>query len=189
MNEDFDALSLFAMAELNQLRTQAFDLLDRCLAENNPAPIVAFIERQVMGDPPHLQLLRDFADGLNHRLLSLQVHHFDVRRHVIKMFTDDYTVDITSLLPANALARYHEMDLDLVIAYVQEHSTTLSANDVLLLGKLLEVSIKTAARLYAEIQLTTELHTLVLDWFDALNATIGRRYWSESDYLRNQIVH
>src|SRR5690349_19329403 len=120
MNEDFDALSYFAMAEFNQLRAQAFDLFDRCLAENNPAPIVSFIEKQVTNDPPHLPLLRDFADGLHQRLLSLRVYHFDVRNNVIKAFTDDYRVDITPLLPANATSQYHELNIQQVVSYARD---------------------------------------------------------------------
>ena len=66
MSEDFDTLSLFAMAELSQLRAQALDLFDRCLVDRNPAPIVAFIERQVMSDH------RATAVGETHRTLITQ---------------------------------------------------------------------------------------------------------------------
>src|SRR5258706_13633890 len=147
MNEDFDPLSYFAMAEFNQLRSQAFDIFDRCLAENNPAPIIAFIEKQVTGDPPHLPLLRDFADGLHQRLLSLRVYHFDVRNNVIKAFADDYGIDITPLLPANAVDQYHELNVRELLDYAKTHGTDLTDKDVILLGKLLEASIQAASRL------------------------------------------
>jgi hypothetical protein len=179
MNDEFDSLSLFAMAEFSELRAQALDLFDRCLAENNPAPIIAFIERQVSDNPPHLNLLRDFADGLQQRDLALSSSHFDVRLNVIKTFADDYGIDITQFAPANALAQYHLLRPPEVIAYVRKSPQAPAAEDLLLLGKLLEVSVKAAARLNAEIELTRNLETMVLDWLAALNATVGRRYWSE----------
>jgi hypothetical protein len=181
MSEDFDALSLFAMAELSQLRAQALDLFDRCLVDKNPAPIVAFIERQVMSDPPHLPLLHEFARSLQQRLLSLRAYHYDVRDKVIRTFVEDYGVDITPLAPPSAVEEYHKVDPQQVIDYVRERLETDSPDEIPMLAKLLEASIETAARLYSEIQLTRELHTLVTDWLDALSATVGRRYWSEGD--------
>jgi hypothetical protein len=175
---DFDPQYLLAMAELAQLRTLALDLFDRCLAEGNTAPIIAFVERQLASDPPHLQLLREFAEDLQLRLLSLRSYHYDVRNNVVRTF-EGYGVDITSLAPPNALERYHQIDAKQVIAYAIEHSAALSTQDTLLLGKLLEASIKTAARLSSDIRLTTELQNMVLDWFDALSSTVGRRFWSE----------
>jgi hypothetical protein len=181
VSEDFDALSLFAMAELSQLRAQALDLFDRCLVDRNPAPIVAFIERQVMSDPPHLPLLQEFARSLQQRLLSLRAYHYDVRDKVIKTLAEDYGVDITPFAPPSAIEDYHKIDPQQVIGKVREQLATDSSDEVPILGKLLEASVETAARLQSEIQLTRELHTLVTDWLDALSATVGRRYWSEGD--------
>ncbi len=179
MLEPFDARKLLAMAELNQLRTQALDLFDRCLAEGNPAPIIAFIERQLAGDPPHLQLLREFADDLQQRLLSLHAYHYDIRKNVVRTFAEDYGVDITALVPSDALEQYHLIDPQRVLAYAQAHGSAFSEKDLLLLGKLLEESIKASERLQNDIKLTADLQTLVLDWFAALSSTIGRRYWPE----------
>ena len=189
MNDDFNALSFLAMAELNQLRAQAFDIFDRCLAENNPAPIISFIEKYVTNDPPHLPLLRDFNEGLHQRLLSLRVNHFDVRHNVIKTFTEDFGINILPLLPANQAAQYHELDIQAAKAYAREQGQHLAEKDLLLLGKLLEVSVKTAANLHAQIKLTGDLQKLVHDWLEALNATVGRRYWSESDPSTGPVIH
>src|SRR5258708_8956951 len=179
MSDEFDRLSLYAMAEFSQLRAHALDLFDRCLAENNPAPIIAFIERQVSDNPPHLHLLRDFVEGLQQRLLSLRSSHYDVRVNVIKTFADDYGIDITRFMPANALAEYHLLKPSEVIAYVKQTPQAPAAEEILLLGKVLEASVRTATRLNMEIELTRNLETLVVDWLEALNATMGRRYWSE----------
>ncbi len=176
---DFNSQHLIEMAEQAQLRIVALDLFDRCLAEGNSAPIVAFVEHHLAGDPPQLQLLRDFAEDLQLRLLSLRSSHYDVRNTVVHTFTDGYGVDITPLAPANALERYHLIDPEQVLDYAIQHGAVLSTQDKLLLGKLLEVSVKTAERLSNDIRFTVELQNLVLDWFDALSSTVGKRFWSE----------
>jgi hypothetical protein len=179
MLEPFDASNLFAMAELNQLRAHAVDLFDRCLTEGNAAPILAFIEKQLAGDPPHLQFLREFADDLQQRLLSLRAYHFDVRENVVRTLAVDYGIDITPLAPPDALDRYHLIEPQQMLAYMREHGKALSGDDLILLGKLLEVSIKAAERLHRDITLTAELQNLVLDWFDAHSRTLGRRTWPD----------
>ena len=178
MLENFSPFALLAMAELTQLRAQALDLFDRCLVEGNPAPIIAFVERQLTNDPPQLQLLRDFSEDIQNRLLSLRAYHYDVRKNVVMTFSQDYHVDITPLVPASELDRYHLVEPQQVLAYAQAQGATFSDQDLILLGRLLEQSVTTAARLQSDIVLTTELQNLVLDWFDALSTTVGRRYWS-----------
>jgi hypothetical protein len=188
MLEPFDSSNLFAMAELNQLRAHAVDLFDRCLTEGNRAPIVAFIEKQLASDPPHLQFLREFADDLQQRLLSLRAYHFDVRKNVVQTLAEDYGVDITPLAPADALDRYHLLNPPQVLAYVREHGKAVTGKDSILLGKLLEVSIKAAERLHRDITLTAELQNLVLDWFEAHSSTMGRRNWPD-DIPPGQAIH
>ena len=179
MSDEFESLSLFAMAEFSQLRAHALDLFDRCLLENNPAPIIAFIERQVSNNPPHLHLLRDFVEGLQTRLLSLRSSQYDVRLNVIKTFADDYGIDITQFAPTTALAEYHLLKLSEIIDFARHSPKAPATEDLLLLAKVLEASVRTAARLNAEIEMTQTLETMVLDWLEALNATMGRRYWSQ----------
>jgi hypothetical protein len=179
MAEDFDPQSLFAMAELNQLRTQALDLFDRCLAENNPAPIIAFIERHITDDPYHMLLLRDFSDGLHQRLLSLRANHYDLRNNVVQAFMA-YGVDIAPLLPPNALDKYHLMNQAQVLDYAVQHGYTGTPEELIMLGKLLEASVKTAARLQAQIRLISDLQAMASDWLAALYNTLGRRFWSDS---------
>ncbi len=190
--DNFSPLALLAMAELTQLRAQALDLFDRCLVEGNTAPIIAFVERQVTNDPPQLQLLRDFSEDVQQRLLSLRAYHYDVRKNVVMTFAQDYGVDISPVVPANELERYHLVEPPQIMSYARAHGAVFSDQDVILLGKLLEASVKTAARLYSDIQLTTELQQLVLDWFDALSTTVSRRYWangSNEPPSRSSTVH
>jgi hypothetical protein len=189
MLENFNALTLIAMSELNQLRTQAIDLFDRCLAEGNTIPIVTFIERQVVDEPPQLQLLHDIAEDLQQRLLSLRSYHYDVRKNVVKTFAEAYGVDITTIVPASDLDRYHLTDAKGVLAYVQAQGTAFTDRDLILLGKLLEASIKMAARLTNDIKLTSELLEMVMDWLDALSMTVGRRFWSEESSTHPPTIH
>jgi hypothetical protein len=192
MLENFSPFALLAMAELTQLRAQALDLFDRCLVEGNTAPIIAFVERQVTNDPPQLQLLRDFSADVQQRLLSLRAYHYDVRKNVVLTFSQDYAVDITPVVPPGELDQYHLVEPYQVLAYAQAQGAKFSDQDLILLGKLLEASVKTAARLQSDIQLTTELQNLVLDWFDALSSTMGRRYWangSNDTPSRSSAVH
>ena len=189
MLDNFNPLTLLAMAELTQLSAQAIDLFDRCLVEGNTGPIIAFVERQVTNDPPQLQLLRDFSEDIQQRLLSLRAYYYDVRKNVVKTFAEDYDVDITPALPASELDRYHLIEPHRVLAYAQAQGAKFGDQDLLMLGKLLEASVKTAARLYSDIRLTTELQQLVLDWFDALSSTVGRRYWSSEGPSRPTTIH
>lgn len=176
--QPFDPLAFLASVQGNQLRAQAVDLFDRCLTEGNPAPIVAFIERQVMGEPPQLQLLRDFGEDLQLRLLSLRTNQFDMRVRVVQAFAD-FGIDIAPLMPANAVEHYHEIDSQRLIDYAQMQGAALDPHDSLLLMTMIELSIKTAERLSDDIKLTADLQRLVADWLDALSSTVGRRYWSQ----------
>jgi len=180
--QSFDPMAFLGAQQGDPLRMQAIDLFDRCLTEGNPAPIIAFIERQVTGEPPHLQLLRDFGEELQRRLLSLRTNQFDMRIRVVQSFAD-YGIDITPLMPANAVEHYHQIAIQGVIDYAQ----SLSANDRLLLIAMVELSIKTAARLNDDIKLTADLQRLVTDWLEALSSTVGRRYWSQEPPAQSPI--
>jgi hypothetical protein len=134
-------------------------------------------------------LLREFADGLHQRLMTLRVNHYDVRNSVIKTLAEDFAVDITPLVPANALMQYHELDIAQAMQFIKEQGKAISKKDRLLLEKLIEASVSTAERLHREILLLAELQGMVNDWLEALSATVGRRYWSENDNNPNAVVH
>lgn len=159
------------------LRNQALDLFDRCLMDSNTAPIIAFIERQIAHEPPDLEFLRDLSDDLQQRLLSLRAYHYDVRNNIVALFKSDYNLDITPIMPAGALAAYHLLDPQGVLAYVEHQGVTLTADEMLLLRELITASVEGAAHLQADIQLTTDLLEMVLDWLDAMCTATGRNYW------------
>jgi len=96
------------------------------------------------------------------------------------MFIEAYGVDIAVLVPLSELAQYHLIDPQRILEYARQRAASITDKDLILLGKLLDVSIKTAERLQRDIKLTTELQAMVMDWLDALSSTVGRQYWSDN---------
>jgi hypothetical protein len=170
--------NMFPSAESHFLRVEAMQLFEQCLTNGDTAALTAFIERQLLHEPPRLQLLRDIADDLQQRLLSLREYHFDVRERVVTMLNDSYGVDITPLAPPALLEEYHSLTVEQVLAFVQQQGIDLDENDCTLLRKMIDASIQMAAQLNNDIRLTIQLHTLVVDWLDGINATVARQYWN-----------
>lgn len=168
---------LFSISELARLRIEAMHLFEQCLTSGNKAPLVKFIQDQLLIDPPRLNLLNDLADDLQLRLLSLREYHFDVREQVIHTLLEDYDVDITPLAPASKPEMYHELDADTILQFVHANNVMLSADEQIMLAKMIEASIKTANQLHNDIELTSHIHSLVVDWLNGLSATIARNNW------------
>lgn len=165
------------MVDQEKYYNQALELLNRCLAENNFSPIVAFVEQQVASEAPQIALLREFAEGVEQRLMFLRVHYFDVRQTVIKTFADQYGVDITDLMPAQEATRYHEIMPQQVLTHARTLRDTLSETDLGQLNDLLSRSAETTTLLHSEIQSVTALQMMLLDWVSALSADTSRRFW------------
>ncbi len=173
---------LFALTELNHLRHEAMQLFEQSLTQGNLTPMTAFIEEQLVHQPPRLQLLREITDDLQQRLLSLREYHFDVRERVVSTLHDNYDVDVSSLAPQNQLDRYHHLTQDAILEYVQKHNPTLKRNDLLLIRKMVDASLQMAAQLQNDIQLTAHLFNLILDWTEALSASIAREHWPDTTH-------
>jgi hypothetical protein len=191
MLENLMGQGLFSLAELNHLRLEAMRLFEQCLTNGNGSALTNFIEQQLLHEPPRIQLLRDLADDLQQRLLSLREYHFDIRDRVVRTFSESYGVDITSLTPPDALDRYHRLSIEQVMSFVQENGVVLDEKDAILLRKMLDASIQMAAQLHNDIVLTTSLFSLVSDWLEGMSATIARRYWDNrhSDTPSENINH
>src|SRR5215813_12055956 len=82
--------SFYTFAEVNYLRLEAMDLFERCLTEGKPDFLEAFVERQIMQEPPRLELLREVADELHQRLIGLREHHFDVRERAVRTLREKF---------------------------------------------------------------------------------------------------
>lgn len=170
--------NMFPSAESHFLRIEAMQIFEQCLTNGDAEAMTSFIERQLLHDPPRLQLLRDMADDLQQRLLSLREYHFDVRERVVTMLRESYHVDITPLAPPALLDEYHHLSTGKVFAFIQACGVELSANDTAILRKMIDASLQMAAQLSNDIDLTTQLHTMVVDWIDGISATIARQHWN-----------
>ncbi len=170
MNHEFTARDLHEYA---RLREEAVDLLDFCLAEGSPQPLVAFIDVQIACQPPRIALLRALVDDLQLRLLSLQEYRFDVRDRIVRLF-GDFDIEITDFAPPDALDRYHQIDLEAFEA----HLPALSRQERIMLMKTMQASLNIAAQLTADIRLVRSLHTYVTDWLNGLNIAQARAYAS-----------
>lgn len=169
------------LAQLHQLRMEAMRLFEECLTQGDEAAFVAFIERQIALGPQQTHLLREIADDLQLRLLSLKEHHFDVRERVITAISEGYGVDITALAPANQLEHYHELNGERLVAYIQNASDDLSEEDLLILHKLIAASLAMAAQLQGDIFLTQRLHQLVADWLGGMHSSAIRLQWPSTE--------
>lgn len=169
-----DEFGFTDVIEYTQLRTRAINLLDRCLTEGDDRQLLSFVEEQIVHEPPRITLLRELADDLQLRLLSLKEHRFDVRDRIVNLFRD-YGVDVTGVAPPDALDRYHTLTAADLMGCVGRSQATLAAQDAMLLRKAVEASLITTAQLTADIELTARLHRYVVDWLRGLNAVEARR--------------
>ena len=184
--------SLFQLAELSYLRSEAMDLFERCLTEGSPNYLTVFIEEQIAQDPPRIDVLRDLAVDLHLRLLGLREYHFDVRERVLRTLHDDFHIDLSPLAPPNAMERYHLLELDRVMCFLHDQNPLLTRKEAFLLRKMIEASLEMTARLHQDVTMTQDLFYCVMDWVDGLSATIARRFWGDDWLERNDpdlVIH
>jgi hypothetical protein len=178
MLESVMGRKLFSLAESSHLRIEAMQLFEQSLTNGDASVMIAFIERQLANDPPRIQLLREIADDLQQRLLSLREYHFDVRERVVSALSESYDVDISPLAPAALLDQYHLLALDDVCALIHETNPALSEDDIAILRKMIDASLHIAAQLHEDILITRDLYDLILDWLEGLSATMARQHWN-----------
>jgi hypothetical protein len=177
MFDDFEAFGLFSLAELNYLRLEAMDLFDRCLAEGKTEYLETFIQHQISQDPPRLELLRELEEDLHQRLISQRESLFDVRERVVRVLREEFQMDVSSVLPANALEDYHRVEVTELMNYLRAQNPDLPRHEELLIRKLVETSVHVAGRLTTDVRLTEHLYRYVYEWSSALNAAAARRLW------------
>ncbi|MCB9457222.1 MAG: hypothetical protein H6671_14655 [Anaerolineaceae bacterium] len=177
MLEQHRVWGLFSLAEISYLRMEAMDLFEQCLTEGSPDHLKSFIDQQIVEDPPRVSLLREVAEDLHLRLLSLREYHADVREQVLRALHDDFSIDISPISPANQMETYHLLEAETIFAYLHQQSPRLNANDVAMLRKTIEASLQMAAHLYADVLMTQELYHYLRDWLDGLYAVNVRRLW------------
>jgi hypothetical protein len=190
MLDHLKSLGLFSLAELSYLRLEAMDLFERCLTEGSPDYLLAFIEQQIVQEPPRIDLLNDVAEDLHQRLIGLREYHFDVRDRVLRTLRADFHIDLTPIAPPNALNQYHLLELDAVIKLVRKQNPQLTKHEHYLLRQVLEASFEMAQQLHDDVTMTETLFQYVLDWTDGLNTTSAQQYWlQEWEASPRTIIH
>lgn len=171
---DFGMMGLSSLAEINYLRLEAMELFERCLTEGRPQLFEGFIEQQISREPPPLELLREVADDLHQRLVSLREYRADVLERAWRTLTVDFSLQDGSR--GDSLEEMQKLAHQLRSADTHSH---LAPDEVVMLRKMLDISLDTAAQLRDDLQMTERLHGYVSDWVNALNATIARRFWAD----------
>lgn len=185
-----ETTEVFSYAELNYLRMEAMDLFERCLTEGNALPLEAFVERQISQTPPRVELLREIAEQLHQRLISLRENHFDLRDRTLRALRDTLRVDLSALVPLNALGDYHLLKSDDIIVELRQQYPRLTEAESHIVRKALDTSMDIAAQLYRDVELTTHLYNYVMDWVMALSAILIRRAWTLTlSNPQDDIVH
>jgi hypothetical protein len=170
--DDYGMMGLSSLAEINYLRLEAMELFERCLTEGRPNALEAFIEQQISRDPPLLELLREVAEDLHQRLISLREYRADLLDRVTRTLTDDFGMQISGFAMGDPLAEIEKRVKDL-------SGDNLTDEEIILLRKMLDASFQTAGQLRQDIAMTERLHLYIVDWLNGLNATVARRFWIE----------
>lgn len=168
---------MFAISELHYLRMEAMDIFERCLTEGRPDLLIAFVESQILHDPPRVQLLQELGDDLHCRLLALREYRFDVCERVIRALRSDFQVDLSQCVPAGSLQNYHLLSAEQLVRFVAHKNPHVLPEDLPLLHKLFEASLDMARQLHRDVAMTEELLLYVMEWSDALSVLELRGTW------------
>jgi hypothetical protein len=163
--------------ESNPFYIEALDLFDRCLTNGNLAPIISFVEQQIARQPTDFDLLRNFADDLQQRIVSLRTNLYDLRNNLVALCAEQYHTDITSLIPAEALAELYLVVPASVLDFVYAQHPGLAPAEQQVLIRYVDDTIQTAIQIQGDMEMTELLYDMVLDWFDALCADASRHEW------------
>jgi hypothetical protein len=179
MNES-GVSGIFSFAELNYLRMEAMDLFERCLTEGDPKLLEIFVEQQISQDPPRLELLREVAEDLHHRMLELHANRYDVRERMIRVLREDFGIEAGALLPLSSLRPDQALSLNDTLSLLQERDHTLSEQDFGLIRKRLDATQSLEFQLHRDVMMTQYLYNYVMDWVMGLNAIHTQRYWARA---------
>ncbi|MBZ0290053.1 MAG: hypothetical protein K8I30_20680, partial [Anaerolineae bacterium] len=174
MMDDFGMMGLTSLAEMNYLRLEAMELFERCLTEGQPHALQVFIEQQISREPPPLELLREIADDLHQRLIGLREYHTDVLDRVWRTITDDFGFQPTALIGGDPVR-----EMEKLIHQIHTSRAPLTDEEAVMLRKVLDTSLDTAAQLREDIIMTEHLYGTLSDWVNAFNAIVGRRFWAD----------
>lgn len=174
-----DPLWGIAFAEFNYLRMEALEILDLCLTEGNPGLLEAFVEEQMVQDPPRLDLLRELAEDIHQRLLSLRESHFEARERALHTLRSQYCIDTATLLENTPYRSTRNLNPDDVLRWLRQNPHNAPDVDELAVRKFLESSLDMTTQLQHDVRLTEYLYEYINDWVMGLNTAMMRQYWSQ----------
>jgi hypothetical protein len=154
---------------LERLHQKAIEHYEHSLAERSPGHLQNFIEQELLLNPLHLDLLYELLNDLQQRLLALQEYHFDVRERIVRVFLEVYHTDITPLIPADQLHRYHFLQPDQVIEFIRRNGIWITRQEKAVVGDMIRSSTDICGQLYEDIELTFQFIIMLQDWLMAYN--------------------
>lgn len=166
-----------SLSETSHLRAEAMRLFKEYLTSDDETALFAFIEHQIMLDPPPFGLLHQIAGDIQQHLLSLRENHFDTCIRVISTLSEDYQIDITSVLSPDDITRYHHLHAHDVVLLINQQITNIHDDERPIIDELVAISLQTARQLDRDIQMTTRFQTMLLDWLEGISSLAIRSRW------------
>lgn len=171
------AQELYDLAEFNSLRAEALALFERCLSERTPLLLEQFVQQQLLADPPQLDLLLQVAADVHQHLIILQESRFDVRNWLLARLLADHAVDLSELLPPNALEEFHRLHIQVALAYIVRRYPHFNSSAFASMGRTIHTALLTAAQLQGDILMTRRLLAYILEWVDSVSLSSIRGVW------------
>lgn len=179
----------FSTEEPDLLTEQALDLFDRCLTEGDPEPITAFIQRQVIVEPPDLDLFRRLVDALQQRILSLRTSLYTLREEVLAVFKGNFDIDLSSSIPIDNSGNYSLMTPDQFLMQVLDKLADTTPEQAKALLELGMNAIESYDRLQEDIELAVDLQEMILDWLEVLATVESRRSIALAIHTRGLLLN
>ncbi len=179
MLDQLNAHDIFTLVEHHHLRSQAMDLYERCLTEGTPDYLIRFVESQLLGDPPPLELLYGLMQDLHQRWVTLREHLFEVRNRLFHSLWAKYQIDLNAVGIAISLDEYHLIDPDQLMISITQQYPTLSIQELVQVRKQITTSLTVGYQLYGDSLMTSQMMKFVQDWAAGLGIDEVRRSWTD----------
>lgn len=176
MHDDVEPSEAFAFADFNAQRMEALYLFDYAVSAGKDEGFQAFIERCVLQEPPPIELLREIAEDVRSRVISLRHAQFEAREQLVAALRDELPSEAAALLPLLD----HQPD-ELMPSTLR---TLLGTRGVFPAHKGALPRTTAALELYEHlryrVQMSEHLNKYVADWVNGIGILAARsaRHWS-----------
>jgi len=165
---------LLPLAERAYVRLEAQDLLQRCLKEDNPAPLRELIDEQLGQQNPDLNLLRYLMADVHSRWVVLHERLFDTRRQVISVFREVYGIDLNRFAPSQMLDQFHTLSTEGLFEWLSTAGHQLPGDEALLLREVFAEAVTLARELVEDLRMLESLNEYLDDWIAGLTVLVAR---------------